>query len=240
MISLSIVIPAHNEEATVQSVVEEVHDVAMKMGLDHEIILVNDGSTDRTGEIGRELALRIPVFRLVEHFPSRHYGGALKAGFSASAKEYIAFIPADKQFSFEEISRLMAELPEADIVTGYRANRRDNLVRRLNGVGWNMVVWLLFGYLCRDIDCGFKLFRREILTHVRLVSDGAPIDTELLAGAKARGFRIAEVELTHLPRTAGSSTGADFRVIVRAFVDLPRFRVRLNRELRSQRGAPPL
>ena len=237
MTSLSVVIPAHNEEATVESVVEEIVPVVQQLGKDYEIILVNDGSTDRTGEIGRSLAQRIPNFQLIEHFPNRHYGGALKAGFAKATKELIAFFPADKQFVFREIDRLLTKLPAADIISGYRANRQDNLIRRFNGLGWNTVVWMLFGYLCQDIDCGFKLFRREILEHVKLVSDGAPIDTELLAGAKARGYRIAEVELTHLPRTAGKATGADFKVIARAFCDLPRFRLRLNQELREEKQA---
>jgi len=235
MPSLSIVLPAHNEEATVASVVEQVSTVAQRLGMDYEIILVNDGSTDHTGEIARELALRIPNIRLIEHFPSRHYGGVLKSGFAAATKDLIAFFPTDQQFVFGEITRLLDKIAEADIVSGYRANRQDDLIRRLNGWGWNLVIWMLFGYLCRDIDCGFKLFRREILDHVKLVTDWAPIDTELLAGAKVRGYRIAEVQVTHLPRPAGKATGADFQVIAMAFRDLPRFRLRLNRELREEK-----
>jgi hypothetical protein len=127
------------------------------------------------------------------------------------------------------------EEEEADIVSGYRANRQDNFVRKLNAWGWNMVVRILFGYLCRDIDCGFKLFRREILDHINVISDGAMIDTELLAGAKARGYRIAEVPVTHLPRVAGEATGANLGVIIKAFRDLVRFRLRLNRELSQER-----
>jgi glycosyltransferase involved in cell wall biosynthesis len=235
MSSLSIVLPAYNEEANVESAVKQVSGVARQLGMDYEIILVNDGSSDRTGEIGRELMERIPGFRLVEHYPNRGYGGALKAGFAAATKELIAFVPADNQFDFGEITLLLEALDGADIVSGYRARREDHFVRKLNALGWNMVVRLLFGYLCHDIDCGFKLFRREILEHVTLVSDGAMIDTELLAGAKARGYRIAEVPVTHLPRLAGEATGANIRVIARAFRDLARFRQRLSRELRDER-----
>jgi glycosyltransferase involved in cell wall biosynthesis len=150
MFSLSIILPAHNEETTVGDVVYQVSEVVRQLGMEHEIILVNDGSTDRTGEIARELAQRIPNFRLIEHFPSRHYGGALKAGFAAATKDLIAFFPTDGQFVFGEIDRLLNKITEADIVSGYRANRQDNVIRRLNALGWNMVVWLLFGYLCRD------------------------------------------------------------------------------------------
>ena len=235
MPSLSIVLPAYNEEANVERAVEHVATVAQEIGLDHEIILVNDGSTDRTGEIAHQLMERIPHFRLVEHFPNRGYGGALKAGFTAATGDWIAFTPADNQFDFREITALLAARDDADIVSGYRADRQDSFIRKLNAWGWNMLVRLLFGYLCRDIDCGFKLFRRDILDHVHVISDGAMIDTEFLAGAKARGYRIAEVPVTHLPRTAGEATGANIRVIMRAFRDLVRFRIRLWRELRQER-----
>jgi len=235
MYSLSVVLPAYNEEANVESAVEQVSTVAQQLGMDYEIILVNDGSADRTGEIGRELAQRIPNFRLVEHYPNRGYGGALKAGFAAADKDLIAFTPADNQFDFNEITRLLERIDEADIVSGYRADRQDHFVRKLNAWGWNMVVRLLFGYLCRDIDCGFKLFRRELLEHVKIVSDGAMIDTEFLAGAKARGYRITDVDVTHLPRVTGEATGANLEVVLKAFRDLARFRLRLSRELREER-----
>ena len=235
MSSLSIVLPAYNEEANVAIAVEQVSAVAQRLGMDYEIILVNDGSSDRTGDIGRELMERIPNFRLVEHHPNRGYGGSLKAGFAAASKDLIAFTPADNQFDFAEITRLLERLDDAEIVSGYRAERQDTFIRKLNAFGWNTLVRLLFGYLCRDIDCGFKLFRREILDHVTIVSDGAMIDTEFLAGAKARGYRIVDVPVTHLPRVAGEATGANFKVVAKAFRDLVLFRQRLSRELRDER-----
>ena len=235
MSSLSIVLPAYNEEANVERAVEQVSAVAQQLGIEHEIILVNDGSADRTGEIARELMERIPNFRLVEHYPNRGYGGSLKAGFAAATKELIAFVPADNQFDFGEVRLLLDQIADADIVSGYRARREDPFVRKVNAFGWNLLVRLLFGYLCRDIDCGFKLFRRELLDHVNIVSDGAMIDTEFLAGAKARGYRIVDVPVTHLPRMGGEATGANLAVIAKAFRDLAQFRQRLSRELREER-----
>lgn len=237
MHSLSIVLPAYNEEANVRQAIEQISTVAQQLKLDHEISLVNDGSTDRTGEIARQLAERIPHLRLVEHYPNRGYGGALKAGFEAAAKEWIAFVPADNQFHFAQVDRLLAKMDKADIVCGYRAKRQDPPIRKFNALGWNTLVRILFGYLCRDIDCGFKLFRRQVLDHVHIASNGAMIDTEFLAGARARGFRIAEVPVTHLPRTAGRATGANWRVILKAFQDLICFRLRLSQELRAERPA---
>lgn len=235
MSGLSIVLPAYNEEANAASAVERISAVAQKLGMDYEIILVNDGSADRTGEIGRELERRVANFRLVEHYPNRGYGGSLKAGFAAATRDLIVFVPADNQFDFSEVTLLLERLDEADIVSGYRADRKDHFIRKLNAWGWNTLVRLLFGPLCRDIDCGFKLFRREILDHVHIVSDGAMIDTEFLAGAKARGYRIVDAPVTHLPRVAGEATGANVKVIARAFRDLVRFRQRLSRELREER-----
>jgi glycosyltransferase involved in cell wall biosynthesis len=239
MPSLSIVLPAYNEEENVVAAVEEVSHVAQQLNIDYEIILVNDGSRDRTGELARTvLEPRLPNFRLVEHFPNRGYGGALKAGFAAATKDLIVFTPADKQFKFSEVDLLLAKLtPGMTLVSGWRVHRQDNVIRRLNGLGWNTVVALLFGRTIHDIDCGFKLFRRDVLNHIHVESNGAMIDTEMLAEMKARGYKLTDVPVTHLPRVAGSPTGANLKVILRAFRDLFRFRLRLWRELREEKRA---
>ncbi len=233
--ALSIVIPAYNEEESVESTIREVSDVAQQLQRDYEIIVVNDGSTDGTRQTVLKLIYEIPRLKLVEHHPNLGYGAALKAGFNAATNELIVFVPADGQFTFTEIDRVLNGLENADIVCGYRAIRQDNVMRRLNGRGWNAVVRLFFGYLCRDIDCGFKLVKKGVLKQVPLFTNGAMIDTELLAGAHARGFRIAEVPVAHLPRNAGEASGANLRVVLRAFRDLVGFRLRLRRELRTAR-----
>lgn len=236
MFSLSFVIPAYNEEPNVAEALRRASAVLQGLNLDYEIILVNDGSRDRTGEIAKNMISSIPHLRVVENNPNRGYGGALKAGFYAAIKEWIAFAPSDNQFDFNELADLLAKANSAGIVTGYRANDADPFARRVNRWGWNGLVRLLFGYMTRDIDCGFKLFRREILQRVTLNSDGAMMDTELLAGAQARGYKIVEVPLKHLPRTAGAPTGANYKVILRAFRDLVRFRFRLWRELDDEKN----
>jgi len=235
MPSLSVVIPAYNEEPNVAQAVRKVARVLQELEFDSEIIVVNDGSRDRTGAIVRELAATVPNLRLVEHFPNRGYGGALKAGFAASTKDLIAFTPADNQFDFGEIRLLLERLaPDVVLVSGRRVDRKDSVIRRFNGFGWNTVVRILFGYLIKDIDCGFKVFRRDVLSHIHIESNGAMIDTEMLAELQARGYKLAEVPVTHLPRVAGSPTGANLKVIVRAFRDLFIFRLRLWRELRDE------
>lgn len=237
--SLSIVIPSYNEEASVGATVRGISSAVRATGLPHEIVAVNDGSRDGTGAAIRALMPEIAELRLVEHHPNRGYGGALRAGFDAARFEWIAFLPGDNQFDPADLHRLLAETRRADIVSGYRADRQDALVRKANAFGWNLVVGLLFGRLCRDLDCGFKVFRHAVLDRVTITSSGAMIDTELLAGARARGFVIADLAVTHLPRRGGHPTGANPGVILRAFRDLARFRVRLWRELQGERRSAP-
>lgn len=235
MDNISIVIPAYEEEATVELVVREVSSISQTCFHNYEIILVNDGSKDHTGEISRRLVEEIPCLRVVEHYPNRGYGGALKAGFNAATKDLIAFIPADGQYDFSEIRNLLDNIDHADIVCGYRYNRQDNNIRKINAWGWNRLVQLMFGYLCRDVDCGFKLFRRELLEYMTISSNGALIDTEFLAKARLYQLRIVEVPVTHFNRKAGRATGANLKVIFKAFKDLVGFRFKLIAEERVVR-----
>lgn len=233
MNSLSIILPAHNEEGSVKRVIENVSLTVSDMVADYEIILVNDGSTDRTKAIANKLCRSIPELKIISHYPSRHYGGTLKAGFSVASKEWVTFFPADGQFDFMDFARLMEVSSEADIVCGYRINRRDHFVRKINAYLWNCLVRFLFGPLCRDIDCGFKLFRRDILDTINLQSDGALIDTELLVCAKLSGFTIREAGLPHHSRKEGNATGANPMVIIKALLDLLRFRIEFTLKQKS-------
>jgi glycosyltransferase involved in cell wall biosynthesis len=234
--SVSVVIPAYNEAENVAKAVESAVAAIEKITPDYEVIVVDDGSRDGTSEVVSGILPRFPRLRLVRNQPNRGYGGALRRGFDESTKELILFAPADNQFDLAEAPKLIALIDEgADIATGYRAQRNDPLIRRLNGMGWNLLIRLLFGRLCRDVDCGFKVFKRSILDRVPLASNGAMIDTEMLAGAKARGYIIKETAVTHLPRTAGKPTGANVRVIIKAFRDYASVRLRLNAELAQEK-----
>jgi glycosyltransferase involved in cell wall biosynthesis len=233
--SISMVLPAYNEEENIARAVERADAALEATGLDCELIVVNDGSRDRTGEILRELQASFARLVVVEHVPNRGYGGALRAGFAAATREWIFQSDSDNQFDYGELSRLIEVAPGNDFVAGYRSPRRDPLTRRLNGWGWNMLIRMLLGYVVRDIDCAFRLFRRSVLDRVPLTSSGAMISTELLVGSRARGFVIAETRVTHLPREGGHPTGANLKVILRAFRDLLRYQVELSRQLRAER-----
>lgn len=229
MSSISVVLPAYDEEANVAQAVRKAMQAAAAHTSDYEVIVVDDGSRDRTSEVVQAIVDEHPQVRLVRHEANRGYGGALRSGFEAASKELILFTASDNQYDLLELRRLLPLMDSADIVTGFRGHRRDPFRRRVYAWAWNALVNLLFGYLSRDIDCAFKLFRREVLEEVPLTSSGAMIDTELLAGARRRGFRIQEVAVSHFPRQAGHQTGADPRVILRAFRDLIRYRWGLGR-----------
>lgn len=229
MPGISVVLPAYNEEANVGQAVRRAMNAMAAHTSDYEVIVVDDGSQDHTSQVVQTIMEENPQVRLVRHEVNQGYGAALRSGFQAATKELIFFTASDNQYDPSEIGRLLPLIKEAEIVAGFRARRKDPLLRRLFAWAWNTLVNLLFGYLARDIDCAFKLFRRKILEEVPLTSSGAMIDTELLAGARRKGFRIREVAVSHFPRRVGRQTGANPKVILRAFKDLIRYRWELGR-----------
>ncbi|MBI3949975.1 MAG: glycosyltransferase family 2 protein, partial [Acidobacteria bacterium] len=157
MHSISVVLPAYNEEGNIGTMVTEVLTTMQSVVPDFEIVVVDDGSRDRTAEIVRELAERYPQVRLVQHPTNWGYGAALYTGFTSATKELLFFTDSDNQFVLSEINRLLPHIDHADMVVGYRAPRHDPWHRVLFGWGWSLLVTLLFGYTARDIDCAFKL-----------------------------------------------------------------------------------
>jgi glycosyltransferase involved in cell wall biosynthesis len=229
--SISVVLPAYNEEENVGQAVRSVLEVMETLTSDYEVIVVDDGSRDRTSEVVEGLSESYPQVRLVRHEVNQGYGGALNSGFQAATRELIFFTSSDNQYDVAEVKKLLPYIETAELVIGYRAKRQDPFIRRLFAWGWNTLVNLLFGYVSRDIDCAFKLFKREVTRQVPITSKGAMIDTELLVGAKRKGFGIFEVPVSHFPRLAGEQTGANVRVILRAFRDLFKFRLQMWREV---------
>jgi len=219
--------PAYNEEANIEPQVLDVIEALRPLADDFEVIVVNDGSRDRTGAVVSELAAAHPQVRLVQHPSNQGYGAALYSGFTSATKDLVFLTDSDRQFDLDDLRRLLPLLDRADIVAGYRAPRRDPFMRVLNGIGWSTLVTLFFGYTARDIDCAFKLFRRDILQKIHLQSRGATFSAEFLVRAKRAGFSIVELGVKHRPRCAGSQTGARPDVIVRAFRELFRLRWQL-------------
>lgn len=219
-VSISVFFPCYNEQDNVTRVTEQAVAVLEKLNADFEVIIVNDGSSDGTGRIADELTGRNDRIKVVHHHTNLGYGAALQSGFKAATKELVFYTDGDGQFDINEMPPLLEFMEQYDIVSCYRMNRQDNIVRRINAWCWTKLVCLLFSMKIRDIDCAFKLYKREIFDNINLVSTGALIDTEVLARAIRKGYRVVQHGVHHYPRTAGAQTGANLRVILRAFREL--------------------
>jgi glycosyltransferase involved in cell wall biosynthesis len=227
---LSVVLPAYNEETVIAGTVARCVEALSALAPDYEIIIVDDGSRDRTGEIADELAAANPRVRVVHNRPNRGYGGALIAGFQAVTKQLTFFMDSDGQFDIADIAGLLSYREKGyRAVLGYRQHRRDAFLRLLNAKGWNVLVSLLLGLRIRDIDCAFKLYDTSLVRVFDVTSEGAMINTEMLTKLMKLGIPFVQVPVRHYPRVHGKATGANLRVIANAFRELFRLRRKLRR-----------
>ncbi len=217
---LSLVCPIFDEEQNIEQLLGTAHEIASRLTPDFEIILVDDGSRDRSAEIIDGWCQEDPRFRLLRHARNTGYGAALHSGLREAKGELIFFSDADLQFDLSELGSLIEHTEQFDIVAGYRAHRSDPWPRRVLAGTWNAVVRRLFGLEIRDIDCAFKLFRREVIDAIAIESIGAFVNTEILVRASALGYRIHQVPVSHRRRRHGSQSGGNPRVILRAVLEL--------------------
>jgi glycosyltransferase involved in cell wall biosynthesis len=220
---LSMVFPARNEAGNVRALVAEAVAVAVRLEREQlvggvEIIVVDDASTDETATLA--LSVGDPRVRVVRNEHSRGYGAALRAGFAAATGSLLAFSDADLQFDLSDLPRLIRARAVADVVCGYRVDRRDPLGRRLAGWMWSRAVGVALGVRVRDVNCAFKVFPRELVASPPLTQDGAAINAELLLRARHRGCRVVELPVRHRERQAGRASGGNVDVALRAWREL--------------------
>lgn len=226
---LSVVLPAYNEESVIAQTVEQCVLVLEVVAPDYEIIVVDDGSRDRTGPIADELAVANPRVRVIHNRPNRGYGGALMAGFRAATKSLTFFMDSDGQFDIRDIAKLLIQREAGHrVVLGYREHRQDSLRRLVNAWGWNMLVSWVFGLRVRDVDCAFKVYDTNIVRMLDVQAAGAMVNTEMLAKLARVGVPVVEVPVHHYQRLHGSATGAQVRVILHAFSELFHLRRKLH------------
>jgi len=234
--TMSVIFPAFNEEGNIRRTVEAALKVLPKVAMSWEIIVVDDGSSDATAPICYALKARYPEVEVISHGQNRGYGAALKSGIMAAKYDLIFFSDSDGQFDLRELQQLICWSEDYDIVAGYRAKRRDPLHRRINALGWNILVQLVLGIKIRDIDCAFKLFRRTVFDQVQIRCVGAMVNTEILAQATRLGMRIHQVKVNHFPRRHGKQSGANVHVIIKAFRELCRLWRQLRHVAPNQAG----
>jgi glycosyltransferase involved in cell wall biosynthesis len=232
-VEISAVMPAYNEEANLEQSVGRMASALATFTRGFEIIVVDDGSQDGTAAVLDRLKAVQPNLRVIRHPANRGYGAALRSGFDAARFGWVFLMDADNQFDPAEIGLLLAKAADADIVAGYRKLRRDPMLRRLNAWAFFTMVRLLFGRLVRDVNCAFKLIRRDLISRMALHSEGALINTEMLVLARQLQARVVEVPVHHYPRTAGKQTGANIRVVIRAFAELLAFRAEMRKVERA-------
>jgi glycosyltransferase involved in cell wall biosynthesis len=248
--ALSYFFPAHDEAENIEALVREALDALGALADRFEVIAVDDGSTDGTGDIADRLVAEHPdVVRVVHHATNLGYGSAVRSGLAAARYPLICFTDGDRQFRVSDLARLTARLEDPgadgqgpDVVAGYRIKRADPIVRLAYARVYRAALRLFFGLRVRDPDCACKLFRRTALQGVNVESGGAFLSAELLIKIGQRGGVITEQGVPHYPRTAGRASGADPRVVLRAVRDFWSLRLRLwaDRERALEQGQPIL
>ena len=218
--SISVFFPCYNEQDNVAETVKKAKDLLEQLNTEYEIIIINDGSKDRTGQIAENLANADSCIKVINHPSNQGYGAALQSGFRAAEKELVFYTDGDGQFDISEMTDLIPLMKDYDAVTCYRKNRQEGMIRKINAWCWTKLVCTMFGMNIRDIDCAFKLFKRSIFDEIEMESTGALIDAEILARITMKGYKITQRPVTHLPRQAGVQTGAKLSVILRAFKEL--------------------
>jgi hypothetical protein len=232
--SLSVVLPAYNEEEVIAETIHEVVDTLTPWIRDFELIVVNDGSRDATGAILDTIAAANPRVRIIHHPVNRGYGAALVSGFEAAAKSLTFFMDSDGQFDIHDLGSFFPLIEQYDAVLGYRIDRQDTWMRKLNAWGWKMLVGMVLGVHVHDVDCAFKLYRGDFFREHHLETRGAMINAEMIYKFTRAGHTYTEVGVRHLLRRGGRATGAKPSVILRAFRELFSYAWKWHREVQEE------
>jgi glycosyltransferase involved in cell wall biosynthesis len=221
---LSVVLPAYNEEKNLERAIVNCLDTIPQItSLPFEVVVVNDGSQDKTEVLLTAISAANPLIRAVHHPKNMGYGQAVLTGITHTLYDLIFFTDADMQFDLKDLQPFIPQMEEYDLVVGYRKNRQDPWHRLLFAYAWNKLMRVLFGLKIRDVDCAFKLFRRRVVVPIDINSLGAMFSAEFLIKATNSGVKFCEMGVNHYPRRAGKATGGQIWVIYRAFKELNRF-----------------
>lgn len=204
--SISVILPAFNEQENIREAITDIEAFMKKRFRSYEIIVVNDGSTDQTKSIVKELLRHNPHIRLVNHSNNIGYGATLRDGFAVSTKQLIFYTDADRQYDIRDLDTFLSYIPSYDIIAGYRFHRQDPAMRLFVAAVYNIMIRMLYGLTERDVDCSFKLFTRDVVRGLSLKADTGLIDVEIFIKALKQGFRLKQIPVTHFPRHKGRST----------------------------------
>jgi len=233
-ITLSVFFPAYYDENNIGKVVNKAISVLEELKLkDYEVIIIEDGSPDRTGEVADELARKYSKVRVIHHERNMGYGATLKDGFLNAKMEYVFYSDGDNQFDLEELKIFVAILPYTDIVSGFRIHKMYSKYRKFTSFCYNQLLRFVFGIEDRDVDCAFKLFPTKLFKQITIESKDAFIDAEIMIKARLLGYKVTEVGVNHLPRVDGISTGARPSVIFRTILEIYRYWKKYKKEIKE-------
>jgi glycosyltransferase involved in cell wall biosynthesis len=226
---LSVFFPAYNDAPSLPSLIRKTFAVLERHVADYEVIVVNDGSRDNTGEVLEELRREFaPHMRVVTHARNRGYGGALRTGFASATRDFVFYTDGDSQYDVEELPRLLAAVSSGTgLVNGYKLERHDPAHRVWIGTIYNLCARLLFQIRIRDIDCDYRLIRRALLDQIHLTSTSGTICVELVRKLELSGCEVKEIGVHHYPRLYGRSQFFRVRSLAVTFYQLLRLWIRL-------------
>jgi len=224
-ISVSVFFPAYYDEKNIGKVVDSAVRVLEELKLkDYEVIIIEDGSPDKTAEVADELAVKYQKVRVIHHEKNMGYGATLKDGFLNAKLDYVFYTDGDNQFDLNELKKFVALIPYSDIVVGYRKKKQYSLYRKFTSLCYNYLLKLIFDIHFWDIDCAFKLFKTDLFKKININSVDAFIDAEIMLKAKLLDYSVTEIGVMHLPRVDGISTGARPSVIIRTIKEVFEYR----------------
>jgi glycosyltransferase involved in cell wall biosynthesis len=236
-VTLSVFFPAYYDEKNIDKVVTKAIQVLEELRLkDYEVIIIEDGSPDKTGEAADGLAKRFDKVRVIHHEKNLGYGATLRDGFMNAKMDYVFYTDGDNQFELDELKKFVALIPFSDIVVGYRTAKQYSLYRKFTSLCYNYLLRLLFDIHYWDIDCAFKLFKTELFRKIKIDSVDAFIDAEIMLKAKLLGYSSTEIGVMHLPRVDGISTGARPSVIFRTIKEVYQYRKEYFAEMKKNKS----
>ncbi len=225
-LSVSFVLPMFNERDNIGSTVKAIKLLAGELAGDHEIIIVDDASTDGSSDVVEEMAKTDSAIKLFRLEQNTKFGGAFAEGFKRATKEVILYMDSDMPVCVEDVRASFPLIRDADIVTGYsRVNKGDTIKRKFISGAYNLIVQFLFGLNVKDINSGYKIVRRDVVKDVEFISRSPFVDVELFLCAREKGCRIRQFPLVFHPRSGGKSYISRFPVIWATFRDMIKTRI---------------
>lgn len=222
--SVSFFCPAYHDEKNLPVLIPYVYNFLKEITDTFEIIIVEDGSPDKTGEVADNLAREFPDVRVVHHLKNLGYGAALHDGFTSAKYDYIIYTDGDNQYDVREFLPYLHILENADVLSGYVTKKALSFRRKIQSEIYNWLIHVLFFVWYRDINCSMKIYKRRVLDTISFESKSCFIDAEMIIKSRKAAFRVAQFPVTHLPRTQGLASGSKFNVIIATVRDMLKYR----------------